>query len=346
MNHNSYKYKEPFRLESGAILPEITISYSTSGKYDPSRNNVIWVCHALTANSDVESWWEGLVGENNLYNSKDHFIVCANILGSCYGSSGPHDIDPVTGKSYYMDFPMITIRDMVNAHEVLRKHLGIERIHTCIGGSLGGQQAMEWAISRPELIDHLVLLATNAFHSPWGIAFNESQRMAIMADPTWRDKNPDAGKDGLKAARAIALLSYRNYHTYECSQTETDVNKTDNFKASSYQNYQGDKLVNRFNCQSYWYLSKAMDSHQVGRGRGTTEKALSQIKAKTILIGITSDILFPVEEQIFLSKHIPKSVYKEIDSTYGHDGFLIETGKISMLLEEFYAVSTVAIRST
>jgi homoserine O-acetyltransferase len=219
---------------------------------------------------------------------------------------------------------------------VLREHLGIQKIHTCIGGSLGGQQALEWAISQPDLISNLILLATNAFHSPWGVAFNESQRLAIMADPTWKDESLSAGQAGMKAARAIALLSYRNYNTYLNKQSEENINKKDNFKASSYQDYQGEKLVKRFNCHSYWYLSKAMDSHNVGRNRGSVEKALKQIKSQTLLIGIKSDILFPVSEQIFLAKNIKGAIYQEIDSLFGHDGFLIETGKIGSLIEAFY----------
>lgn len=336
MKNQTFIYNSAFRLESGVQLPSLKINYSSFGTLNAQKDNVIWVCHALTANSDVSTWWAGLVGEDKFYNPKDHFIICANILGSCYGSSGPLDVDPSTGNSYYLSFPLITIRDMVQAHEVLRKHLGIEKIHTCIGGSLGGQQAMEWAISNPEVIRNLVLLATNASHSPWGIGFNEAQRMAIKADTTWKNNSEHAGREGLKAARALALLSYRNYHTYQRSQQEADNEKVDHFKASSYQNYQGEKLVNRFNAHSYLYLSKAMDSHNVGRGRKSIESALQSIIANTLLIGIKSDILFPVCEQTFLNDHISSSVYKEIDSLYGHDGFLIETEKIQELITAFY----------
>ena len=335
-NHN-YTYNQSFRLESGKSLPGITIAYSTLGQLNAAKDNVIWVCHALTANSEVALWWDGLIGEGKFYNPADHFIVCANIIGSCYGTSGPLEVNPTTGKPYYLSFPLFTIRDMVAAHELLRAHLGIEQIHTCIGGSLGGQQAMEWAIEKPQLIENLVLMATNAFHSPWGIAFNESQRMAIAADPTWKDESAEAGQLGMKAARAVALLSYRNYNTYECKQSETDGEKTDNFRASSYQNYQGDKLVKRFNCHSYWYLSKAMDGHNVGRGRGGVEAALGTIKAKTLVIGIKTDILFPVSEQIILAENIHGAVYHQIDSLFGHDGFLIETTQITESLTNFYA---------
>ncbi|MBX9852420.1 MAG: homoserine O-acetyltransferase [Cytophagaceae bacterium] len=345
MENQVYKYTQKFTLESGEKIDGFQIAYSTSGKLNANQDNVIWVCHALTANSDAEAWWCGLVGPNSLFDPAKYFIVCANILGSCYGTSGPAELNPQTNKPYFLSFPQVTIRDMVAAHELLRAHLGIQKIHTCIGGSLGGQQALEWSIIKPELISNLILLATNASHSPWGIAFNESQRLAIKADPTWQDNSLSAGREGLKAARAVALLSYRNYHTYEHSQSEDDVNKLDDYKASSYQNYQGEKLVNRFNCHSYLYLSKAMDSHNVGRGRGSVKSALQSVKANTLLIGIKSDILFPVSEQILLSQQIPNAVYHEIDSLYGHDGFLIETEKIGNLIKAFYQKSKEKIHS-
>jgi homoserine O-acetyltransferase/O-succinyltransferase len=339
VENKTFKHTQPFILESGKKLSGLQIAYSTSGKLNNNKDNVIWVCHALTANSDAEAWWCNLIGSGSLFDPSKYFIICANILGSCYGTTGPLTIDPEKNKPYYLDFPQITIRDMAAAHELLRGHLGIDKIHTCLGGSLGGQQALEWSVSKPDLIKNLVLLATNAVHSAWGIAFNESQRMAIKADPTWKDESPEAGREGLKAARAIALLSYRNYTTYSHSQSDEDNEKLDGYKAISYQNYQGEKLVNRFNCHSYWYLSKAMDSHNIGRGRGSIEKALQTIKAKTLLIGITSDVLFPVSEQIFLSKHIPNAAYNEIDSLFGHDGFLIETEKIGNAIKHFYQLN-------
>ncbi|MFN3403887.1 MAG: homoserine O-acetyltransferase [Cytophagaceae bacterium] len=345
MENFVFESKSEFILESGKKLSGLKINYSAAGKLNQQGDNVIWICHALTANSDVSAWWEGMIGAGKIFDTSKYFVVCANILGSCYGTTGPIELNPDTAKPYFGSFPQVTIRDMVECHEILRNHLKIKSIHTCIGGSLGGQQALEWAIIQPDLILNLILLATNAFHSPWGIAFNESQRMAIKADPTWTEERVDAGREGLKAARAIALLSYRNYYTYECSQSEEDYNKTDEFKSSSYQQYQGEKLVNRFNCHSYLILSKAMDSHNVGRGRNGVVNALSSVKAKTLVIGIKSDVLFPVSEQIFLSEHIPYAIYKEIDSIYGHDGFLIETERIQSLISEFYALDKAAVRS-
>lgn len=334
MKNFTHTFREGLLLENGSMLSEVVVNYSTLGTYVPGKSKVIWICHALTANSDPVTWWPGLVGENFLYNGEEHFIVCANILGSCYGSSGPLTPGP-SGKPFYIDFPQVSIRDMVAAHELLRTHLGIERIHTCIGGSLGGQQALEWSILRPNLIEHLILLATNAFHSPWGIAFNEAQRMAIKTDPTWKEHSEDAGKKGMGAARAMALLSYRSYETYEKTQCEDNCDKTEGFKAISYQQYQAEKLIRRFNAHTYLLLTHAMDSHNVGRNRGSVQNALKQVKAKTLVIGVSSDVLFPVCEQKFLGEKIPGATYAEIQSLYGHDGFLIEVKRIEELIKKF-----------
>jgi homoserine O-acetyltransferase len=225
---------------------------------------------------------------------------------------------------------------MVKAHQLLADHLQIQNIEILLGGSLGGQQAIEWGIMEPERIKNLILIATNARHSPWGVAFNESQRLAITADRTFYANTPDGGKKGLKAARSIALLSYRGYKTYSITQQEEKDNVVDDFRASSYQNYQGEKLVNRFNAYSYWYLSKTMDSHNVGRGRHGIEKALSLIRARTLVIGIKSDVLFPIEEQQYLFRHIPKSAFAELDTFYGHDGFLIETQALTNIITSFF----------
>ena len=339
MEKKAFKYNSKFQLESGKYLPELNLAYSTLGQLNGERNNVIWITHALTANSKPTEWWSGLVGDNKFFNPTDHFVICVNVLGSCYGSTGPLSKNPETSTPYYHSFPTLTIKDIVRSFDLLRVQLGIEKIHTLIGGSLGGQQAVEWVIRQPGVFDNLILLATNAQHSPWGIAFNESQRMAIKSDATWLSHTDDAGLKGLKAARAIALLSYRNYETYNKTQTDT-LEKSGNFKAASYQNYQGDKLAQRFNAFSYYHLSKAMDSHNVGRGRGSVQLALSQIKAKTLVVAIGSDILFPVSESITLAEGIAGSTIEVIDSLYGHDGFLIETDLLEKCFENFYSTTS------
>lgn len=335
MNIKLFKYNKPFQLESGKSLPEFQLGYTTLGKLNATKNNVIWITHALTANANPEEWWNGLVGKGKFYNPETHFIICANVLGSPYGSTNPLSVNPQTGNKYYHNFPELTIRDLVAALDLLRQHLKISSIHTLLGGSLGGQQAVEWAIQQPTVFENLFLIATNAQHSPWGIAFNETQRLAIKADRTWFSYSDDAGLKGLKAARAIALLSYRNYETYQVSQEDLEE-KTDDFNASSYQNYQGEKLVNRFNAYSYWQLSKVMDSHNVGRNRGGIASALSKIKANTLVVAISSDVLFPVAESNILSKGIVNCQLSIINSLYGHDGFLIETQQLATLFENFY----------
>jgi homoserine O-acetyltransferase len=270
------------------------------------------------------------VGEGSLIDPERYFIVSANMLGSCYGSTGPTSIDPRTGKPYYSSFPKVTIRDIVAANILLRQHLGIRSIYLLMGGSMGGYQVLEWAVMEAEVIRHLFLIATSPSESAWGVAIHTTQRLAIEADSTWRDASPDAGARGLKAARAIGMLTYRNYSTFQQKQTDLDPEKTDEFKASSYINYQGDKLVKRFNAFSYWLLTKAMDSHHLGRGRGgDLITVLHSIHQPALIIGIRSDILCPLDEQRFMAAHMPGAKLVEIDSDFGHDGFIIETKQIT-----------------
>ena len=321
-----FHYPHAFTLENGLILPEIRLAYQTFGTLNMHADNVVWICHAFTGSQDVAEWWQGLVGPGKLFNPENHFIICANILGSHYGSTGPLSVDPSTGEPFYHRFPEISVRDVIQSFELLRQDLGIQAIKTCIGGSMGGQQALEWAIINPRLIENLILVATNAIHSSWGIAFNESQRMSIEVDKTWLDSSPTAGLDGMKAARATALISYRNYETYQITQARQENTLGSSLRAISYQRYQGEKLAQRFNAYSYYTLSKMMDSQDVGRNRGGVVPALKTILSKTLVIGIKSDALFPIVEQEFLAKHIPGASFQVIDSLYGHDGFLIESG--------------------
>lgn len=334
MNH--FHHADVFPLEAGGTLPGIAIAYHTYGTLNTDRSNVVWVCHALTASSNAMKWWPGVIGSNQVIDPEKYFIICANIIGSCYGSTGPLSIRAESGKPWYHTFPLITIRDMVKAHILLRNHLGIEKIHLLMGGSMGGYQALEWVVMEKDRINHLFLLATSATESAWGIATHTAQRLAIEADGTWLEPSPDAGIKGLKAARAIGMLTYRNYGILVEKQTDTDTDKLDRYKASAYINYQGDKLVSRFNAYSYWLLTKAMDSHHIARARGgNPEDVLKTIFQKTLLIGITSDILCPLQEQEYLARHLHHSSLIEIDSAYGHDGFMVESEKISHYLSRW-----------
>lgn len=329
MRH-TFHYDQAFTLECGQTLAELHIGYTTYGQLNERQDNVVWVCHALTADSDAAAWWPGMIGSGCALDTDRYYVVCANILGSCYGTTGPLSINPDTGKPYYGSFPGLTIRDMVQAHVLLRRHLGIAHITLLAGGSMGGYQALEWALLEPACIGKLLLLATSAAESAWGIAIHTAQRIALQADSTFGEEYPEAGAKGLKAARATGLLTYRNYALMVQQQTDPDPEKTNDHKASAYIHYQGDKLVARFNAYSYYVLGKAMDSHQVARGRGgRIDAVLQTIQQPVLLIGISSDMLCPPEEQRQMAAHLPHCRYEEIGSQYGHDGFLIETEQIT-----------------
>ncbi|HYG04646.1 MAG TPA: homoserine O-acetyltransferase [Chryseosolibacter sp.] len=334
-SENTFHFNKTFNLESGDSLPGFQLKYVTTGRLNVERNNVIWVCHALTGNADFTEWWPKLFKSGGLFDPSENFIICANMLGGCYGSTGPLSINPVTNVPYFHDFPTITNRDIVNAFDLLRQSLNIEKVKILIGGSLGGQQVLEWAISKPEVFDCIIPIACNAQHSAWGIAFNEAQRMAIEADSTWPENDPRAGVSGLKAARAIGMLSYRHYDSFVKTQSEKNNQRTDDLRASTYQRYQGDKLANRFNAFTYYRFSKAMDSHNIGRNRGSVEEALNAITADTLVIGINTDVLFPLVEQEYLAKNISNASLAVIDSTYGHDGFLVEFDQLHEIIKQF-----------
>lgn len=331
-----FVYDKPFLLEGGTTLQGMEITYYTYGTLNEDASNVVWICHALTANADPAEWWPGIIGENAVINPEKYFIVCANILGSCYGSSGPMSKNPATGLPYYNSFPAISIRDMVNAHILLRTHLGIKKIQLLVGGSMGGYQALEWAIMESKHIEQLFLLATSPTESAWGKAIHAAQRLGIEADATWMQAHPEAGKNGLKAARAIGMLSYRNYGIMVKTQSDKDAEKLDDYKAASYINYQGNKLADRFNAFSYWLLTKALDTHHIARGRGGNVNAiLKTIHQRTLIIGISSDILCPLTEQQHMADEMPNASLVQIDSLYGHDGFMVEVEKISACLQDW-----------
>lgn len=334
-----FNYDKTFTLESGVSLPGFHLAYTTHGKLNAAKDNVVWIFHALTANSNPLEWWPGLTGDGKYFDPARYFIICVNKPGSPYGSISPLSNNPQTNQLYYHDFPVFTIRDMIKAFQKLKDHIGIRKVLVGLGGSTGGMQLLEWAIEEPELFAHIVPIATNAVLSPWGIAFNSSQRLSIEADATWLERRPDGGQKGLSAARSIALLSYRSYYGYDITQPRdkafVELSKDVTYAADNYQRYQGLKLVNRFNAVCYYRLTQSMDSHDVGRNRGGVENALKQIKAKTLVIGIKSDVLYPITEQEFLQKNIPGAQLISIASDFGHDGFLLEYEKIEPALKNF-----------
>ncbi|MDY0255405.1 MAG: homoserine O-acetyltransferase [Tenuifilaceae bacterium] len=335
MIKKTYTHKGTFALESGETLNDIEIAYHISEATINSAKPVIWICHALTANSDAEDWWPGLVGKGKLFDPDKYTLVCANILGSCYGTTGALSVNPATGRPWLNDFPLVTVRDWARAHELLREHLGIDKIYLVAGGSIGGFQSMEWAIMHPERFEHMMLVATSYMQTAWANAINETERMSIEADSTFFNGDPNGGKAGLAAARGLGLLSYRGYEAYNLTQSEKDNEQVENFRASSYQRYQGKKLVDRFNAHCYHSITRSQDTHNVARGRGSFEEAFTKVTAKTLCVGISTDILFPPIEQKRLAEYIPNAIYAEIDSDFGHDGFLIESEQLSEIIREY-----------
>ncbi|MEZ3598806.1 MAG: homoserine O-acetyltransferase [Paramuribaculum sp.] len=331
-----YTFPEPFELELGGKIENLTIAYDTYGTLAEGGGNAVWVCHALTANSDVADWWPHTVEQGAFLDPEKCFTVCANIIGSCYGTTGPLSVNPATGKPYYGDFPRLTIRDMARAHSLLADHLGLRRIHALVGSSVGGFQAVEWIASEPRRFGRLVLIATDVKASPWSIAIDETQRMAIKADATWGKPTAEAGAAGLAAARAIGLLSYRGGEGYNLTQQDPESDTLpDDHRACTYQRHQGDKLVKRFNAYSYMTILDAFDTHDVGRGRGGVDAALRRICCPTMVVGLTTDIIFTPAEQREIARRIPGAVYREISSPLGHDGFLVEHGQLNAILNDF-----------
>ena len=336
MNYKTYRFDKPFVTEQGGVIEDLTIAYHTWGHLNAAGDNVVWVCHALTANSDVADWWQGTIEPGKFLDPERWYVVCANIPGSCYGSTGPLSINPATGEPYYGDFPALTMRDIARVLDAFATAIGVGRINTIVGSSVGGFQALEWVAAVPERFERMVLIATAAYATPWAIALDETQRMAIRADGSWGEHRADAAAAGLAAARAIGLLSYRGGPAY--NRTQADPPSTEpspQRRACSYQRHQGDKLVRRFNAYSYMSILDAFDTHDIGRDRGGVEAALATIAADTIVIGITTDIIFPPDEMRALADALPHARYAEIYSDMGHDGFLVENLQLNDILIPF-----------
>ena len=333
MKYNKLVIDKPFHFEAGGELSHLEMVYYTSDRAYRPGETVVWICHALTGNANPEDWWPQMVGSGKLFDPERYFIVCASMLCSPYGQTGPASVNPATGRPYFFDFPRTSVRDIVSAEILVRKHLGIEHIDLMLGPSIGGFQALEWVIMEPEVVRDVVFLATATRVPPFMTAFNESQRMALLADPTFlAAKDLDGGRAGLACARSIALISYRTYEGYNLTQAEPDEDTLFADRAGSYQRYQGKKLVDRFDAYSYWYLTYALDSQNVGRGRGGVEAALSRIQAHCMMISIDSDVLFPPSHGRATVAALKTAAYREISSRFGHDGFLIENDQLTAIL--------------
>ena len=322
-----------FAFEAGGVLPRLEVAYHTSPKPYQEGDKVVWICHALTANSDAEDWWPQMVGPGKLIDTDRFFVVCVNMLGSPYGSSSPATVNPQTGRPFLLDFPRVTVRDIIHATIEVRKALGIEKVDLLVGSSIGGFQALEWAVQEPEVIGHAAFMATSARVAPFLTATEESQRMALEADPSFREAaSLKGGEAGLRCARSIALLSYRSFDCYAATQQDADPDTLFADRACSYQRYQGKKLSDRFDAYCYYTLSYSVDSANVGRGRGGVEAALGRIKAASTVVAIDSDGIFPPSVMEPVAAAIPGAEYRLIHSLYGHDGFLLETEQLTAIL--------------
>lgn len=333
-----FKLNQPFTTELDYTFPSLEVTYKTWGTLNEDGSNAVLICHALTGNADADEWFPGLFADNKILNLDEQFIICSNVLGGCYGSTGPVSINPETGKAYQADFPKISIRDMVRVQRLLLNDLGVKSIELAIGGSMGGMQVLEWLVM-DNRIQKAVLIAMGKRHSPWTIGFSEAQRRAIMADKNWENGfyTADAPpSEGLAAARMMGMMMYRSAPAFERRfGRELQDGHDDMLQVNSYLNYQGDKLVKRFDANTYIRLTQAMDTHDIARGRGTYEKVLSSIHIPLLIIGISSDVLYPVAEQKELEKLITQGIYYELVSDEGHDAFLIEFSKMKKIYTSF-----------
>ncbi len=341
-----YHLSEPFQLESGATLTGVRVAYRTWGKLDPDGKNVVLVCHALTGSADVDVWWQPLLGVGRSLDPEHDFIVCSNILGSCYGTTGPTDLNPATGNAYGVAFPAITIRDMVRLQARLVAMLGIRSLRLVIGGSLGGMQVLEWAVLYPEMVQAIAVIAAPGRHSAWCIGWNEAQRQAIYADPNWQqgnytdDRRPD---QGLAIARMIAMSTYRSWANFS-TRFGRHIGQTDAFAIAEYLQYQGRKLVERFDANTYLTLSHALDQHDVSRPNRTYEEVLQSIDQPTLIVSIRSDILYPPTEQEELAFWISNAQLKNLESPCGHDAFLIDMKQLNDLVFDFRTQSKPSVK--
>ena len=338
-----YRLSEPFYLESGAVLREVQIAYQTWGQLNSTRDNAIWICHALTGGANAADWWEPLFGARKAFDPDRDFVVCSNVLGSCYGTTGSTSPNPQTGKPYGAAFPPITIQDMVRLQSVLLEALSIQRLKLVIGGSLGGMQVLEWALLYPEKVAAIALIAASGKHSAWCIGLSEAQRQAIYADPAWQNGNylPDHPPTaGLAIARMMATSLYRSWASFEekfgRQRQEQPGQYGQPYAIASYLHHQGQKFIERFDANTYVRLTQAMDTHDVSRDRGEYTAVLAQIHQPALIVAIDSDILYPPVEQQELAALIPKAQLQVLHSVHGHDAFLIDMDALNDLIVSFY----------
>ena len=352
MPHHVDRYRLPiFTTESGTVLRDVDIAYETYGTLHRNADNVILLCHALTGDAhagdskDHAGWWGSLIGPEKTFDTDEYFIVCANVIGGCSGSTGPHSLMPGTTTSYGARFPEITIRDMVRAQYALLRALGVQQLQAVVGGSMGGMQALEWGLCYPAFVKRVAVLAASPAFSTAAIAYNEVMREAILCDPNFHGGDyaqfgvsPD---QGLRIARMLGMITYRTAQLFRerfgREQTSADVNSL--FQIGSYLRHQGDKLVRRFDANSYLTLMRAMDLHDIYRGRGDAKQTYASFAAQLLFVGIEDDLLFPPSElQEAVQEAVEcgvDAVYSHITSKFGHDAFLLEFDQLEAILRGF-----------
>lgn len=333
----TFRVPGDFALENGEVLRDVEIAYRTWGDPANARDHAVLICHALTGSADVEAWWPNIIGSGRTFDPARDFVVCANILGSCYGTTGPVSFKPGTTTRYRADFPAISVRDMVELERVLLDGLGIDFIELVTGPSLGGMQALEWALMYPERVGSIVPIGVGGRHSAWCIGISEAQRAAIAADPNWKDGyySDDAPPEaGLSAARMMAVCTYRSWQSFD-ERFGRDLCDSGEFQVQSYLRHQGTKINRRFDANTYVTLTHAMHTHDLARGRGNYPDVLTTIQQPALVVSVSSDALYPPEEQRYLASHLPNAQYEILDCPHGHDGFLIETEALGRMIDEF-----------
>ena len=360
----SYTFAHPpheLILESGAKLGPITLAYETCGALNASKDNAILILHALSGDSHVAGyynkedpkpgWWDIMVGPGKGIDTDKYFIICSNILGSCMGSTGPCTINPDTVLPFALDFPMVTIGDMVRAQKSLIDHLGIKKLLAVVGGSIGGMQVLEWCVKYPDMVRAAIPLATTTRHSALAIAFNEVARQAIMADPNWNNGNYYMGSKpdlGLAVARMIGHITYLSDESMRHKFGRRLQNRRDfsfnfdaDFQVESYLRYQGTKFVERFDANSFLYITKAADYYDFENqyGEGSSVKAFAKTKAKYLVVSFTSDWLYPTYQSKAMVQAMKKNgldvSFCEIEAKWGHDAFLLPSERLSNLIKGF-----------
>jgi len=354
-----YNLSDQLILEGGNRLENVTIAYETYGKLNKQKSNAILVCHALSGDAHVAGWhqgdrkpgwWDIIIGPGKCLDTERYFIICSNVLGGCKGSTGPSSVNPKTGVPYGLEFPIITIKDMVTAQKKLIDHLGIKQLFSVIGGSMGGMQVLQWCLSYPDMVRSAIPIATTAYSSPQQIAFNEVGRRAIISDSKWNNGEYYSGEfpdDGLSLARMIGHITYlSNDSMYQKfgrrlqDKDEYSFDFTTDFEVESYLHYQGDTFTKRFDANSYLYISKAIDYFDL-TDNGSLVDAFKDVTARFLVISVDSDWLYPPSESkeivMALTANDVDVSYCRVKSNYGHDAFLLESGQLSYIINGFFA---------